>query len=59
LEKDPKNAQAFYFRGLAYQNLGGWDKAIEDLQAYLELDPSSAQGRKRLEDLKARRPGGS
>jgi tetratricopeptide (TPR) repeat protein len=43
LEKlDPKDAGAWYGRGLAYLNLDEYDKAIADLNKAIQLDPKSA-----------------
>jgi tetratricopeptide (TPR) repeat protein len=43
LEKlDPKDAGAWYGRGLAYFNLDEYDKAIADLNKAIKLDPKSA-----------------
>jgi tetratricopeptide (TPR) repeat protein len=43
LEKlDPKDAGAWYGRGLAYLNLDEYDKAIVDLNKAIQLDPKSA-----------------
>jgi len=37
---DPKNATAYYNRGIAYGNLGQWDKAIADYSSAIGIDPN-------------------
>jgi Flp pilus assembly protein TadD len=35
----PKNAEAYYLRGIVYQELEEWDEALKDLNAVLKLTP--------------------
>ncbi|MFO0429350.1 MAG: tetratricopeptide repeat protein [Planctomyces sp.] len=39
IEKMPENPDAFYLRGVAYENLGLNEKALPDYQKCLELEP--------------------
>ncbi|MEK7841811.1 MAG: tetratricopeptide repeat protein, partial [Deltaproteobacteria bacterium] len=39
---NPKYADAYYNRGLAYYNKGQYDRAIEDYNKASELDPNAA-----------------
>jgi len=43
IEIDPKNATAYYNRGVAYDTLGQWDKAIADYSRAIEIDPKYAK----------------
>jgi TolB-like protein len=40
IEKDPKNATAWLWRGLLFKSLGYMDRTISDLRACLEVDPA-------------------
>jgi TolB-like protein/Tfp pilus assembly protein PilF len=40
IEKDPKNATAWLWRGLLFKSLGYMDHTISDLRACLEVDPA-------------------
>ena len=42
LELDPKFADAFCTRGLAYINKGEWDKVIADFTEAIRLNPKNA-----------------
>eukprot|EP01022_Parablepharisma_sp_SALTPOND_P001340 TRINITY_DN10612_c0_g1_i2.p1 TRINITY_DN10612_c0_g1~~TRINITY_DN10612_c0_g1_i2.p1 ORF type:complete len:690 (+),score=125.19 TRINITY_DN10612_c0_g1_i2:1445-3514(+) len=39
---DPKNAKAFYRRGVALAKLGDYDKSLADLQQAANIDPNNA-----------------
>lgn len=40
---DPDYAEAYYGRGIAYHDLGDYEKAIADFESYLELGPPDAE----------------
>jgi adenylate cyclase len=40
IEKDPKNATAWLWRGITFKDMGYFDKAIADFEQCLEIDPS-------------------
>ncbi|MBU7029465.1 MAG: tetratricopeptide repeat protein [Theionarchaea archaeon] len=46
IEIDPKLAQAYNNRGLAYRELNRYERAIEDFDKALEIDPKLAQAYK-------------
>jgi tetratricopeptide (TPR) repeat protein len=45
LELDPQRVWAFYYRGLAYRELGQYDLARADLQQILQLAPGTSVAR--------------
>lgn len=49
---DPKNGKALYRRAQGFKHVGNLEKAIEDLELLLEVDPSNANGKKDLEKFK-------
>merc|ERR1712205_279034 len=52
LKEDPCSSKALFRRGSAQLELKEYDKAINDLSRLLELEPSSAEGRKLLRQAK-------
>jgi|GEM_PF-5426094 len=40
LESNPRHRHALIKRGLAYANMGDWEKALADLEKYAEMDPA-------------------
>ncbi|MGA9575175.1 MAG: tetratricopeptide repeat protein [Lysobacterales bacterium] len=40
IEKDPKNATAWLWRGITFKDMGYFDKAISDFERCLEIDPA-------------------
>ena len=49
---DAKNAKALYRRAQGYKHVGNFEKAIEDLETLLEVDPENSNGKKDLEKFK-------
>ncbi len=43
IELDPKRSEAFHNRGLAYGNLGNYQRAIEDFGTAIEISPEWAE----------------
>ncbi len=42
ISRDPKNAEAYYQRGMVYDSLGNYQQAIQDLNKSIELNPRNA-----------------
>lgn len=42
IEKNPEDAMAYVFRGVAYSEKGDQDRAIADLSKAIEIDPEKA-----------------
>ncbi len=40
IQRKPKNADAYFNRGLAYKNVGQTEQALSDYEAAIELDPA-------------------
>lgn len=43
IELNPRNAKIFYYRGLAYANIGDSQQAIKDYSKAIEIDPNYAE----------------
>ena len=39
LQKDPEDFRAFFGRGVAYYEMGEYDKALEDIKEVLDIYP--------------------
>ena len=50
IELNPKDAEAYYNRGVAYATLGKPEEAKKDLLKVVELDPASKALVKRISD---------
>ena len=48
IEADPKNTTAYLWRGISWASLGFFDKAIDDCNACLDLDPNYENCRRHL-----------
>jgi len=55
LEFDPEFGENYYFRGVAYQELGAADAAIADFQKALSIEPDMKRASDALEKLNAPR----
>lgn len=51
IEKNPKNADAYYTRALVYEAAGRELLAVEDLSAFIKLNPKSSRGFERRATL--------
>lgn len=52
IEHDPENANAYYQRAIVYQMTSKHEKAIEDYQMTLKVNPNHLEAKARLEELK-------
>ncbi len=43
IEKNPRFAEAYYFRGLVYYDKGQYDKAISDFTKAIEINARGAE----------------
>jgi tetratricopeptide (TPR) repeat protein len=56
IERDPDGSEAFYYRGLAYQEENRAEQAIQDFERYIELRPDTLYRNdvtRRIEELKS------
>jgi len=52
IETNPQNQWAFYYRGLAYKELGEDDRAVADLEKALSIDPNLKEAASALVKLR-------